>query len=253
MITVSIVSHGHGTMVVRLCEQILRSALVSHLIVTLNTSEQLALPEDTRLQIIKNTEQKGFGANHNFAFKYCETDWYCVVNPDIELPDDPFQKLASVFNQPNIAVIGPMVLNDSGQVEDSWRRFPSPVSLILKALTGNKGTYSNLPRHGIFKPDWVAGMFMLFKAKSYSAVQGFDERFFLYYEDVDICARLRSEKLEVYGCIDARVVHKAQRLSWSSWHYRRHHMVSMVRYFSRSWRRAFPIVMRTSKKESDYF
>lgn len=244
MITVSVVSHGHGSMVVRLIEQLLALPEVSLIIVTLNIVEVLELPSDPRIQRVDNVAPKGFGTNHNAAFALCDTDLYCVINPDIELPKNPFPSLMPILEMPEIALAAPLVLSASGQIEDSWRQFPSPFSLALKALKRHDGTYSDVTKNVYFTPDWVAGMFLLFTARDYAAVGGFDERFFLYYEDVDICARLHAVQRRIIGCTDARVVHKAQRASWSSWRYRCYHLTSIARYFTRDWHRIFPAILR---------
>lgn len=240
MVTVSIVSHGHGAMVARLCQQMLRLPDVAHLIVTLNIDEVLDLPDDARIELLRNASPRGFGANHNAAFALCKTLRFCVVNPDIELLEDPFPALLAALEDPSIALAAPLVVDGAGQIEDSWRRFPEPLGLFLKAVAGRRGTYADPPESGVFAPDWVAGMFMLFDATGFAAVNGFDDGFFLYYEDVDICARLRSQNRGIAGCAEARVIHKAQRASWQSWRYRRYHLASMARYFTRDWRRVFP-------------
>ena len=244
MITVSVVSHGHGTMVARLTEQFLCLPEVSRVIVTLNIEEQLDLPEDVRIQVLHNEVPKGFGANHNAAFELCETDLYCVVNPDIELRQNPFPALVQALESPTVALAAPLVLGETGQIEDSWRQFPSPLDLALKAFSRYDGTYPEATKNTHFTPDWVAGMFFLFTRHDYAALGGFDEGFFLYYEDVDICARLQVAQRGIIGCTDAQVVHKAQRASWHSWRYRRYHLTSIARYFSRDWRRCFPATLR---------
>ena len=248
MITVSVVSHGHGAMVTHLSARLLELPEVAHLIVTLNIDEVLDLPNDPRLELVRNAVPKGFGANHNAAFTRCETEQYCVVNPDIELPENPFPVLVLSLNAPLNALAAPLVLGTSGQIEDSWRRFPSPLSLVLKAFFRDDGTYPDAHKSEFFAPDWTAGMFLLFKASDYAQIGGFDERFFLYYEDVDICARLHAAERGIIGCTRVQVVHKAQRASWQSWHYRRYHLTSLTRYFSRSWRRIFPAALRRTRR-----
>ena len=72
-----------------------------------------------------------------------------------------------------------MVLNPKGQIEDHARKFPTLLNLILKLIGLNFGTNTNLPRNEDFSPDWLAGMFMIFKSECYRAIDGFDERYFL--------------------------------------------------------------------------
>jgi len=77
----------------------------------------------------------------------------------------------------------------------------------------------------------VAGMFMLIPTKIFQRIGGFDERYFLYYEDVDLCARLRVSGHVVRFCPNARVVHEARRQSHRSLRYLRWHITSMLRFF----------------------
>lgn len=246
MITVSVVSHGHGAMVADLVAQMLALPEVSRVIVTLNIEEPLTLAADARIKVVRNTVPQGFGANHNAAFALCETGFYCVVNPDVELLENPFPTLLKALALPAAGLAAPLVVGQGGAVEDSWRRFPSPFDLLRKALFGDKGVYAAAERSEPFFPDWAAGMFLLFETQAYAELTGFDEAFFLYYEDVDICVRLQAADRRVVGVAAARIVHKAQRSSWHSWRYRRYHLASMLRYFSRDWRRVFPSLLRSN-------
>jgi len=248
MITVSIVSHGHGPMVVKLTHQFLQLPQVSCVVLTLNIEEALELPRDQRLRVIKNGMPRGFGANHNAAFDLCHTAFYCIANPDIEITDNPFPALLLGLQDPSAGVAAPLVRGPNGELEDSWRRFPSPLDIASKLLSSHRGTYSEATLHETFEPDWAAGMFLLFRAKDYLAVNGFDEGYFLYYEDVDICARLRGTGHKVVGCTGTEIVHQAQRSSWRQWSYFLHHLASIWRYYTRDWRRVFPAVLRRATR-----
>jgi hypothetical protein len=232
-ITVSIVSHGHGQQVQQLVKQVLREPLVAKLIVTFNVAEELNLPKSHKLLRLDNLEPKGFGSNHNAAFLHCETPYYCVMNPDIVLREESFTKLLDCLSESQAAVAGPKVMSPSGEQEDSWRKFPTAFSLCLKAVgkdtTILKQSDTGLPMF----PDWIAGMCMLFKADSYREVNGFDERLFLYYEDVDICARLWKSNQAVSATSEAEIVHDAQRASRREWAHMRWHLCSMAKYLVR--------------------
>jgi GT2 family glycosyltransferase len=89
VINVSIVSHGHGSMVKSLIEKLLSFAEIKKVIVTLNTPEDINFPSNDRLFLIKNFSPKGFSANHNHAFSYCDSEFFCVINPDIFLAKIP--------------------------------------------------------------------------------------------------------------------------------------------------------------------
>ena len=82
-----------------------------------------------------------------------------------------------------------------------------------------------------FYPDWVAGMFMLFPHEVFQNIGGFDERYFLYYEDVDLCARLTLANYRILLCSTVSVVHDARRSSHKNLRYMRLHLTSMLRFF----------------------
>ncbi len=238
MIAVSIVSHAHGAMVVRLVSSLLEYPEVAQIIVTRNIPEILELPADARITLIDNASPKGFGANHNAAFKHCCQPYFCPLNPDIELIADPFpQMLGLLERDESVALAAPAVLSPSGALEDSVRYFPTIASLVRKLLSGADGRYSVTLGQPPFSPEWVAGMFMLFRSQNYSRLGGFDERFFLYYEDVDICVRAWKAGMGVVVCPSVTVVHDARRDSHRSFRHLRWHLTSMARYFLKHWGR----------------
>jgi hypothetical protein len=234
MITVSVVSHGHGDMASRLVSRLLAFNEVSKVILTCNIPETLRMTDDSRLVLIKNPTPKGFGANHNSAYRLSKTDYFCVLNPDIELPSNPFPLLTSAMQSHAADIAAPVVLAPNGKVEDSIRHFPTLGSLFSKAMGGPDGRYIIRSSHPSFEPDWVAGMFMLFLTKAYRQLQGFDESYFLYYEDVDICRRAHRLGLKIVCCPDVYVVHHAQRASRRSLSHMRWHLTSMLRYLAKS-------------------
>ncbi|BAL26043.1 glycosyltransferase family protein [Azoarcus sp. KH32C] len=218
-------------MVARLLTQVLTCPAVSQVLVTLNVPESLRLPEDERVSMIENARPEGFGANHNAAFARCSQPYFCPLNPDIELEDDPFPSLIAAIEEASAAVAAPAVKSPDGDEEDSIRFFPTLRSLALKALGGADGRYLVQKGQGAFFPEWVAGMFMLFRSADYAHLKGFDEGFFLYYEDVDICVRAWQSGLKVLACPSVSVIHDARRDSRRSLRHLGWHLASMARYF----------------------
>ncbi len=230
-ITVSIVSHGHGRMVSSLIESLqARCPEVCEVIITQNVADSAQLPELPGLRLIDNRRPKGFGANHNNAFKQSRTPFFCVMNPDITLTENPFPPLLTTLRRTRAALTAPIAVSPSGEIEDNLRRFPTFGSLLSKLMAGEKGRYPFRAGQRIIHPDWVAGMFMLFRRQAFQAVGGFDERYFLYYEDVDICARLWRAGLHVTATSEARVIHDARRASHSNLQHLRWHLGSAARY-----------------------
>jgi len=210
---------------------------IGQIILTRNILDTDGVAEAENTLIIQNAVPKGFGANHNAAFARSSSPWFCVINPDIELPANPFPALLAALNASGAAVLAPAVVNSVGSPEDSARHFPTLGQLAAKLLGGHDGRYALQPTQGPTPVDWVAGMFMLFRTADFHAIGGFDENFFLYYEDVDICTRLWKAGRPVMVCPQVQVVHDAQRASRKNWQFMKWHAASMARYFWKYWGR----------------
>lgn len=233
MIAVSIISHGHGSMAALLVKKLLTFSGVEKVILTINTPEVIDLPSDSRLQLIKNLSPKGFGANHNQAFSFCDSQFFCVLNPDITFDENPFPLLIQSASDSGISLVAPMVKNLGGGTEDSVRKFISPFSILRRRLFGSQDGYVFQEGDPNFFTEWVGGMCMLFKSSAYSGVGGFDEAYFMYVEDVDICTRLWKSGYRVLVCPNAVVFHEARRASRKKLQHLRWHISGLLRYFCR--------------------
>jgi N-acetylglucosaminyl-diphospho-decaprenol L-rhamnosyltransferase len=230
-VTVSIVSHGHGALVEQLIEQVLKQSGVAKVLLTLNVPENLALPSSNKLVLVHNTNPKGFGASHNAAFRQCDSEFFCVLNPDIVLSQPIFGGLIEGLLTAGAVLAAPAVISTSGEREDSWRQFPTLGGLLLKAIGKDNSVVSFDPKADLVFPAWVAGMCLLFDTQAYQRLGGFDEGYFLYYEDVDICARIWKEGFRLVACPNIKVTHDAQRASRRNSQHMRWHALSMARYF----------------------
>ena len=242
-ITLSIVSHGHGGMVEKLLHDIKNNDAICKIILTKNIiGENIEHPPEIApiVVTIENTQPKGFSENHNFAFKeYCDSDFFCVLNPDIRITENPFPSLLSCMSSGKCAIAGPMVRDAAGEIQDSARYFPGPFTLALKAI-GYDLTRFPLPSSStdIICPDWVAGMFMLIKS-SWFKKNLFDENFFLYYEDIDLCLRCWKSGNALAFVQGVSVVHDAQRDSHKKLKFFLLHLRSIVYFLCKNYFR-FP-------------
>lgn len=236
ILTLSIVVHNQAEISQQLLGDIsdLGDNLSAEIIFTVNTDEQLPFATSDyhhSVTVIRNEKPKGFGANHNFAFKQSRGRYFCVLNPDIRLIGNPFDKLIVCLDNTKAGVVAPRIISPNGVIENSARRFPTPFSIIKKALTGSSGL--DYPKKDLrYEPDWVGGMFMLFSKDVFEAIQGFDERYFLYYEDVDLCARLKMAQFHVLLCPDIKAIHDARCDSHHNLKYMQWHLRSMLRFFA---------------------
>ena len=218
-ITVSIVSHGQLALIRPLLEQLDRwsHAAIEKVVLTINIPETDAIADLNGLRFpverIENAQAKGFGANHNQAFGRCGTPWFLVLNPDIRLDGDVLEPLMAQA-LPTSGLLTPRIWEPGKSAPEPHRAVITPIEI----LTRRRPTY---PRQTA--PAWIPGLFMLFRSEAYANVTGFDERFFMYGEDFDICARLglAGWSLQIAERVNAR--HEAQRASHSSrkhlwWH-----------------------------------
>lgn len=232
-LSISIVSHNQFSLVKNLLDDLQDKCLYSNFEVVLTSN----IHEDTEIDLtkysftikqIKNSEPKGFGANHNQAFHFSDGDYYCVLNPDIRIFDNLFEKLLPLLID-NDGVVAPIIKNPQGDIEDSARKFPTVMEIIGKVF--GKKSMSMVVLDKLSNPDWVCGMFMLFSRQSFSKLSGFDEQYFLYYEDVDICERIKEFGMTVTLSPDCVAEHDARRDSHKKLKYAIIHIGSMLRYF----------------------
>jgi GT2 family glycosyltransferase len=233
MITVSIVSHGHGAMLPKLLHQLSKFPQVQHIILTLNIPERVDYVIDDRITLLQNDRPRGFGENHNQAFSFITSQYFCVLNPDIVFSENPFIHLINSFDHDGIGMVAPMVINELREHEDSARRFLSPFSLIMRRFLGHRQSYQFKQGDPNFSAEWVGGMSMLFSSPAYAAVKGFDEQYFMYVEDADICTRLWQIGYKVIVCPSAVVIHEARRASRHNWQHFLWHLSGLIRYFLR--------------------
>ncbi|MFV0672992.1 glycosyltransferase family 2 protein [Variovorax sp. tm] len=223
-ITISIVSHGQLALVLPLLEQLDRysRAVIDKVLLTLNIPEADLLAGRSwgfEVERIENASAKGFGANHNQAFERCGTEWFLVLNPDIRFDSDVLSPLLAQA-APDAGLLTPRILEPGKTEPEPHRALLTPLEIVGRKKPG-------YVRPTV--PAWIPGLFMLFRSEAYRRVGGFDEKFFMYGEDFDICARTRLAgwKLQVGENLLAR--HDAQRESHRSRKYLYWHVTSLLK------------------------
>lgn len=234
-LTLSIVSHGQIGLVNLLLTDLEKhcDAAALEVILTLNIPESLPASLEKlpfAIKLIENPCALGFGKNHNQAFRQADGTFFGVLNPDVRIDSDVFALLMAGLDMPSVGVVAPLVVDELGAIEDSARRFPTPLKILCKLFGRCKGGDYVIGAEPVYS-DWVGGMFMLFHRGVYQQMGGFNEKFFLYYEDVDLCARIWLKGLRVALIPQARVTHEARRSSHQSAAYLLMHIRSMALFF----------------------
>lgn len=178
-----------------------------------------------RLRILKNTENRGFGAANNQGFAATDSPLVLLLNPDAELTQGAIDRLIQVVkSKPNIGVAGPRILNPDGSLQISvWRNPPAAWDIVLSNLK----LYAVLPRkfrgelllgghwdHNRERPvPMLGGAAMLVRREVINTAGGFDEQFHMYGEDYDWCLRITRAGWLLMFEPDAIVIHRG---GWSS-------------------------------------
>lgn len=234
-IVLSIVSHSQAGLVKSLLEDLCSIPEDENfdilVVLTINIPENLSFIEKqlNDVHLIKNSHPKGFGANHNQAFSIFNSDLFVVLNPDIRLQNFSFSDLAMMMPR-QCGCIAPIVISPTEVVEDSARVYPTILILIMRVFFNKKyNDYFDKDKIDI-DVDWVAGMFIMFNSSSFRTVSGFDENFFMYLEDANICRRLNQAGYRVIYTKSQRVIHNAQRNSFKKISHLIWHIKSMLRF-----------------------
>ena len=159
-----------------------------------------------RTQVIANTHNLGFGAAVNEAARETNAPLLWLLNPDCEVTPGAFRALRETLDaHTGCAIAAPRLLNADGSVQASARGEPTAWtglfgrhSLLTRVFPSAPEARRNLPAQDLVSAgvesapvDWVMGAAMLIRRAAFDSVGGFDEGYFLYWEDADLCLRLR--------------------------------------------------------------
>jgi len=200
---------------------------LKRLVLTRNISESEPVHAEGasfELIVLCNRTPLGFGANHNRAFQHCNTEWFAVLNPDLRLSSDALGQLLAAGG-PRDGLIAPLILNADGSAADSARRLPTPLQVLKRqAVRQRRGPDPDF--------EWLAGMCLLLNSEAFRSVNGFDERFFMYCEDVDLCLRMQLAGCCLRHVPGVQLVHDARRASHRSPRYLLWHVASLMRLWT---------------------
>ena len=192
-------------------------------------------PEQQRLEQrypdvrwLPQTTNSGFSAGVNLAAGQASGAFLYLVNPDAIVHDGAPARLAEYLAaHPRVGAVGSRVLDPDGTVQGSARRFPGlstlvagRASLLTRLIPGNALSRRNVVgADALTEPtevDWVSGASMMIRRDVFEGVGGMDERFFLYWEDADLCRRLAARGLATVYVPGAAVTHLVGRSSRNS-------------------------------------
>lgn len=192
----------------------------------------------------------GYGAGHNLALAQSNSTYHLVLNPDVELAADALEKaLAFLDANAGYGLLTPYICDETGDQQFLCRRFPTVLDLLVRGFlptTLRAPFASRLARYemrdvvnerdSVINPPIVSGCFMLFRTEVLQCLNGFDDRYFLYFEDYDLSLRTHDVSDVVY-LPTVRILHHGGGASRKGWLHVRLFVASMVRFFNRfGWR-----------------
>jgi GT2 family glycosyltransferase len=198
---------------------------------------------------LPQSHNRGFGCGHNAVLPLLVSDVHLVLNPDVELQADALRAgLSALLRSEDIALLSPLALGGSGEREFLCKRYPSVLVLILRGFAPRsvRGLFRRqLERYemrdlcGVDKQVNVtiaSGCCMLLRTDTLRAVGGFNEAFFLYFEDFDLSLRLRREGRLVYDPA-MRIVHHGGYAASKGLRHLKYFVTSGILFFHRhGWR-----------------
>ncbi len=188
------------------------------------------LPQDPRIQSIESSVNRGFGSGHNLAFRQAPpSHYYLILNPDITFQAEHLLTMIQFMeSHPEIGLLTPRILNPDGTTQLTARQLPTVLSLLCRRFprrwhdwdwVRQQLEHYEMKDHDatrIHDAPFISGCFMLFRKSVLDEVGHFDERFFMYFEDVDLTRRVSAKHRAIYYP-DAEVIHHWKGGARNNW------------------------------------
>ncbi|CAH6803573.1 Glycosyl transferase, family 2 [Vibrio chagasii] len=238
----SIVSHNQSKLITTL-ESVSKLKDYFQIVIKSNTDTDdfHEIGKHKNVHWVNHTYGKGFSENNNINFDYClknlemtGEDVFLIVNPDIIISNDSVNGLLELIDKHNVCLASINLYKDKNyEISDnSIRKFPNLFDFINSFVRKQNNTI--IKKEEVDNPiyvDWAAGSFLAFKVSHYLSIGGFDEGYFMYCEDIDICLRSsrKGERLMYFPQISAIHLAKHQNRKVLSKHFY-WHVSSIFRY-----------------------
>ncbi|WP_088324534.1 glycosyltransferase family 2 protein [Polaribacter tangerinus] len=174
----------------------------------------------------------GFGKGHNFMIDKLDANYHLILNPDISFSTDIISPLINALEEDvDLAFITPKVLYPNKSEQTVCRNHPSFWKLILRKFSKTKSSNQYISVNNKLYPEFVHGCFMLFRTEHFIRLNGFDERYFLYMEDADICRKIDRVGLKKMYYPEVEIIHHHKKSSSKNVKLFFIHTSSAIKYF----------------------
>lgn len=169
------------------------------------------LKNEDNLTIIKNKENLGFSKGNNIGAKKAKADYLLFLNSDIEILDSNLSNMLNYFqSNPQIGLIGPKFLNPDLSIQGSVFPPQTAINAFKEYWLNQKDTYSKyFPKKISPQTVWsISGGALLISKSIFNQIGGWDERYFFYYEDLELCRQIRKLGLNIVYYPKMKVIHR---------------------------------------------
>lgn len=245
-LTISIVTYQEFKLLDQAIESCLNTDLAVKLYIIDNSDTDYikAFCQDSRIEYIFTGKNIGYGAGNNIALQRVinSSKYHLVLNPDVYFPSYTLEKLYTFMEKnSNVGLVMPTIFNMDGTVQYLCKLLPNPFDLFLRrffpmAILKNKRNkrfelrFTNY--NNIMDISFLSGCFMFLRTEVFNQVGIFDERFFMYMEDLDFCRRIQKFYRTVYYP-SVYVYHQNGKGSYQNGRLLKHHILSAIRYFNK--------------------
>jgi GT2 family glycosyltransferase len=199
--------------------------------------------KDEKVSYIFTGRNLGFGRAHNLAIRQIikRTDFHLVINSDISFSSKVLSTLINYMkNHPDVGQIMPKVLSPNGEIQYLCKLLPTPLDLIFRrflpgGLFQKRREKFELRFSGynrIMEVPYLSGCFMLLRTVALEQVGNFDERFFMYPEDIDLTRRINAKFRTIYFP-EVHIFHHHAKESYKNNRMLFIHIINMIKYFNK--------------------
>lgn len=165
-------------------------------------------PFENEITIKKNEKNLGFAGGINTGAKIAKGEYLLFINPDSVFEKGNINDLVSVFDKfEKVGIVGGKLIEKNGKAEKSAGRFFGLFEILLMSLGLDELFGIRFSPNQITRVDFVSGGFMMVKKEVFKKLNGFDENFFMYMEDMDFCVRAKKMGFLTYFTPDAVIEH----------------------------------------------
>ncbi|MBU0899452.1 glycosyltransferase family 2 protein [bacterium] len=251
-LSITIISHNHGHFLTPCLASLYKYAqgFTFEVLLIDNKSDdqtvEIIKNNFPEVALIENKKRYSFAKNNNIGIKYSKGRYILLLNPDTTFSDNALKKVIEFMDEhEEVGISACKLLNPDGTIQDSCRKFPTPLAILFRGFRldrwfKNVQFYQNYLMHNfdhnfLKEIDWALGAFLFVRREVIKKVGMMDEKYPLYYEDIDWCFRVKESGWKIYYLPHVSITHHYLRTSAKSFLNKRKifHLISIGHFYNK--------------------